>query len=86
MAREVPKFTQGAPHMGEKCLLSCSEVRRQLPNFLNEAVDGLTAQQLRWHFGHCRECRTIVRSAIATFRQFFPEKRTANPLYKTHAA
>jgi predicted anti-sigma-YlaC factor YlaD len=73
--------------MGEtSSLLSCSEVRKQLPNFLNEAVDGLTAQRMRWHFGRCKECRMIVRSAIETFRQFFTEKRTANPLYKSHAA
>ena len=72
--------------MGETSLLSCGEVRKQLPSFLNDAVDSHTAQQMRWHFGRCKDCRMIVRSAINTFRQFFPEKRTANPLYKTHAA
>ncbi|MBI1737861.1 MAG: zf-HC2 domain-containing protein [Acidobacteria bacterium] len=72
--------------MGEVTLLSCSNVRKQLPDFLDGAVDVNTAQQMRWHFGRCNDCRMIVRSAMDTFRQFFPEKRAVNSLHKTHAA
>jgi predicted anti-sigma-YlaC factor YlaD len=72
--------------MGQSSQMSCSEVRKQLPSFLNEAVDMLTAQRMHWHFGHCKDCRMILQSAMATFRQFFLEKRTANSLYKSHAA
>lgn len=72
--------------MDHTSLLSCSEVRKHLPDYLNGAVDADTAQQMRWHFGECKDCRMIVRSTVETFRQFFREKRSQNSLHRTHAA
>ena len=86
VAREVPVFAVGAVRMGQSSQFDCSEVRKQLPSYLNETLDARTAEQMHWHFGRCKDCRMILRSAMETFRQFFPEKRTANPLHKSHAA
>jgi predicted anti-sigma-YlaC factor YlaD len=72
--------------MGDTTLLSCREIRDLLPSYLNGDVDVHTAQQMRWHFGQCRDCRTIIRSAIETFRMDFDEKRSRRSLPKAHAA
>jgi predicted anti-sigma-YlaC factor YlaD len=72
--------------MRGKTSLDCSEIRKHLPDFLNESLDATTAQQMRRHFERCTDCRMIVFSAMDTFRQFFPEKRAENFLHKTHAA
>lgn len=72
--------------MGEAARLRCSEVRKQLPDYLNGAVDLETAQLLRWHFSRCKNCRLIVRSAINTFREHFREKPAGNSAAKAHAA
>ena len=72
--------------MGKPILVSCSEVRKHLPDYLNRAIDVETAQQMRRHFDQCTNCRIIVRSAVETFREFFDERRAEKPAAKAHAA
>lgn len=76
----------GATHMVLTSLSKCSEIRKLLPDYLNGALDLDAAQQMRWHFGHCQDCRMIVKSAIETFRHHYPEKRAENHGHKSHAA
>ncbi|MBI1749622.1 MAG: zf-HC2 domain-containing protein [Acidobacteria bacterium] len=71
--------------MGHTATLSCSEVRRQLPAYLNGMVDTETAQQLRWHFGQCQNCRLVVRTALNTLSQHFMRHPAETCEEKTHA-
>ena len=72
--------------MGDTALLTCHEIRELLPSYLNGDADIHTAQEVRWHIGQCRDCRTIIRSAIETFRMDFSEKRSRHSMHKAHAA
>ena len=67
-------------------LARCSEIRKLLPDYLNGALELEAAQQMRWHFGHCHDCRMIVHSAIETFRHFYPGKHAENLSHTSHAA
>lgn len=72
--------------MEERACLSCAEVRKLLPEYLNGAANLKTVQHLKWHFGRCRYCRLIVCSAIETLRQNFREDPARIPYRKSHAA
>ena len=56
--------------------LKCTDVRRLLPDYLNGTMDVADAQRMRWHFGQCKDCRMIVRSAVETFRANFRDDRS----------
>ncbi|HEV8385310.1 MAG TPA: zf-HC2 domain-containing protein [Candidatus Acidoferrales bacterium] len=66
--------------------LRCVEVRRFLGDYLEGNLDVANAQRMRWHFGHCKECRMIVQSAIETFRANYREEPVSTPSDKRRAA
>lgn len=72
--------------MSDTTMLACHEIRNLLSDYLNGELDLHKAQLVRWHFGQCRDCRTIIRSAINTFRMDFDEKRSRHSTHKEHAA
>lgn len=72
--------------MLETTQMKCSDVRQLLPEYLNGSLDISTAQFMRWHFSQCNDCRTIVHSAVDTFRMNFREDRIRRVVPKNNQA
>jgi len=53
--------------------MTCLEVRKRLPEFLDDAVSPQEEQKIRAHVERCDECRFVLRSARRTLRRYFGE-------------
>jgi predicted anti-sigma-YlaC factor YlaD len=47
-------------------MLTCSEVTRKLGDYLAGKATVELSQQIRWHLGHCSNCKGMLRAARRT--------------------